>query len=134
MPVRLIPVAIAWALSISASAWAAWDYRGALADQEQLAAVESAIEKTRTQQKEINDATQKQLDETRAINDSLSRDIIRLRKRPSRSEPPARVDCPRTTGATLLREDAGFLRREAARADRLRAALKACYDYADAIH
>jgi hypothetical protein len=36
-------------------------------------------------------------------------------------------DCKGTTGSELSREDAVFLAREAARADRLRAALGACY-------
>jgi hypothetical protein len=37
------------------------------------------------------------------------------------------TDCKGTTGTELSREDAAFLAREAARADRLRAALGACY-------
>ena len=59
-----------------------------------------------------------------------------LRNRPQRptgAMPAASGDGKAGTGAGIYAEDAGFLVREAARADELRAALGACYSQYDAL-
>ena len=55
-----------------------------------------------------------------------------LRQRSSRV--PDAANCKGTTGAELSREDAEFLAGEAARADRLRSALNACYQQYEAMY
>ena len=66
--------------------------------------------------------------EIKTIRTELDRALDELRKRPSRvpvSNAPGAAKG--ATGAELSREDAGFLTREAARADALRAELSYCY-------
>jgi cell division protein FtsB len=67
----------------------------------------------------------------RDINTKLVDAISELRKRPSRATETPAGSCG--TGATLFAEDAIFLRREAARADEIRAGLEACYKQYDAL-
>lgn len=67
----------------------------------------------------------------RNINNQLVDAISELRKRPGRTNETAPGSCG--TGATLFAEDAIFLRREAARADEIRAGLQACYRQYDAL-
>jgi len=55
------------------------------------------------------------------------------RPAPSGGTAPAAPACQGATGAELSRADAGFLIREAARADAQRAALAACYGAYDAL-
>ena len=105
-------------------------------EKERADAVTAALNIERKQQKAVNDALQKQNVDLRTINDRLAGDVERLRQRPER---PARMPeaadtrCQGASGAELSRSDAQFLARLAARADRLRAALIACYAYADSI-
>jgi len=54
-----------------------------------------------------------------------------LRKRPSRAEQAANGQSG--TGTTLSAEDAEFLIREAARADKIRVGLEACYKQYESI-
>lgn len=82
-------------------------------DQERLERQAAEIERAKNQQ-------------IRAINSRLSSTLEQLRQRPERLPDPAPA-CEGTTGAELSRPDAEFLAREAARADRLRQALAACY-------
>lgn len=97
-------------------------------------AAESAIRTERETQKEVNNALQKQNAELNTINDNLSAELVSLRKRPPRRVPGTpTANCEGATGAELSREDAGAFAREAARADKLRAALRTCYEYADTI-
>jgi hypothetical protein len=65
----------------------------------------------------------------RRINDLLVTALDELRHRPERRSATAddSANCKGSTGADLSRPDAGFLAREAARADTLRAGLQACY-------
>jgi hypothetical protein len=65
----------------------------------------------------------------RNINNQLVDAIGELRKRPSRTTETGAGQGG--TGATLFAEDAIFLRREAARADEIRAGLEACYKQYD---
>lgn len=86
-------------------------------------------ERLERQATEIERAKDKQI---RAINSKLSSTLEQLRQRPERlPDPPAA--CAGTTGAELSRPDADFLAREAARADRLRQALAACYQLYDEV-
>ena len=73
---------------------------------------------------------QYQIDRSR-ISTDLADALERLRERPERLPEPARAACPGGTGAELSGEDAGFLEREAARADELRSALNACKAWVD---
>ena len=66
-----------------------------------------------------------------SINDQLASALIELRKRPSRTE--TTTNGSGGTGLSLSAEDASFLDWEAARADRLREALNACYKQYNAI-
>ena len=71
-------------------------------------------------------------EQIRDVNTRLADALERLRQRPERIKRVAAA-CAGTTGAELSGPDAGFLEREAARADRLRSALQACYDQYDAM-
>ena len=86
-------------------------------------------ERLERQAAEIERAKDKQI---RAINSRLSSTLEQLRQRPERLPDPAPA-CEGTTGAELSRPDAEFLAREAARADRLRQALAACYQQYDEV-
>ena len=78
------------------------------------------------------DAIRKEKDaQIASINNSLADALIELRKRPSRAQ--ASSNGQGGTGLSLSAEDAGFLDREAARADVLRSALDACYKQYDAL-
>lgn len=115
--------------SIERTAWKA-KVQNARAD-----AAEAARAEERHKQGEVNRALQEQNDALAAVNAGLSHDIEQLRQRPDRASVsgPASASCKAATGAQLSREDAGFLVREAARADELRASLIACYSYADTV-
>ena len=67
----------------------------------------------------------------RDINSKLVDAVSELRKRPGRTESASSGSCG--TGSTLFAEDAIFLRREAARADEVRAGLEACYKQYDTL-
>jgi hypothetical protein len=141
---RLVGIGLAVALLFSAG----WKVRGWRADTEmagvmqslaerQNAAAEEARATERKQQEQVNAELQKQKDSLDGINAGLRRDLsVLLSSRPSRKAGvpgSSGADCTGGTGAELSREDAGFLVGEAARADTLRAALTACYGYADAL-
>lgn len=90
----------------------------------------------RKQQEIVNGALAQQNADLGSIADRLRIDLDRLRKRPARPADdlpgaPA-IACQGCTGAELFRDDAEFLRREAARADEIRAGLEACYKVIDA--
>ena len=67
-----------------------------------------------------------------AINNQLFAALSELHNRPSRSQYSSTVGQD-GTGRSLSAEDAEFLIGEAARADKLRAALDACYQQYDAV-
>lgn len=64
----------------------------------------------------------------RDIDTKFNSIIAGLRSRPSRPNSPASSTCTGASGAELSREDGLFLAREAARADRLRSALRISYE------
>jgi len=70
-------------------------------------------------------------DEINNISAQLLDAVSELRKRPSRTTKTSDKSCG--TGATLSAEDAEFLIREAARADKIRSGLEACYKQYDAV-
>tara|TARA_R110000868_G_scaffold275665_1_gene535385 strand:- start:117 stop:527 length:411 start_codon:yes stop_codon:yes gene_type:complete len=67
----------------------------------------------------------------RNINNQLVDAVSELRKRPSRAQSAVNGSCG--TGTTLSAEDAEFLVREAARADKIRSGLDACYKQYEAL-
>jgi len=92
------------------------------------------------QTQKIQEAQQSATDQIRkekdaqiaSINSSLADALIELRKRPSRAQTAGNGQGG--TGMSLFAEDAGFLDREAARADVLRTALSACYQQYDSLN
>lgn len=72
-----------------------------------------------------------------SLNSRVSSLLSELRQRPQRPSPTESPAAPSTrkgaTGAELYREDGVFLAGEAARADKLRAALEQCYRQYDAV-
>ncbi len=90
------------------------------------------VQKIEHEQQAATDQIRKQKDaQIEAINNQLANAISELRKRPSRTSEANTGQGG--TGATLYAEDAEFLIREAARADKIRAGLDACYKQYDAI-
>lgn len=132
---RLLPL-WAWALILAGAlatagglGWRAgaksvqgqWDAQR-IEQSEQAREIERNAEKVRQR---IDDAKDK---EVRSIRGRLDAALERLRNRPDRLPEPARAACAGTSGAELSGRDAAFLERLAARADDLRAELKACQD------
>jgi hypothetical protein len=116
--------------------WTTQGWRKASEIQSLKTEVAKQSEKALEQTRQIRNATQRiidrQRDEIATLNLGLDRTLSQLRDRPARL-PSTASDCKGTTGAELSRVDAEFLAREAARADRLRSALKSCYEVRDAI-
>lgn len=98
-------------------------------------AVELAREDEQIKQGEVNEAAQKQFDAINSINAKLNYDLDRLRERSKRQlkASGSKATCKGATGADLSAEDAGFLTREAARADVIRTGLETCQNYADTV-
>ena len=102
-------------------------------------AVQDAVKKARKEeqakQEKVNELAQAQYNELSDINSDLNANLIRLRNRPSRRNVSDSTEtaCKGANGADLSAQDAEFLTRESARGDRLRTALKACYEYADTV-
>lgn len=144
-----LPVRIGALVAVIVGAGVAgWTVRGWIAErdiatlekdiaQQREAAVTEARAIERQQQEVANHALRTQNETLAANAASLRADLERLRQRPAR--PAAGVPaaaCPGracATGADLCREDAEFLRREAARADDLRAGLVGCYEVIDGL-
>jgi uncharacterized membrane protein len=135
----LLAAALAGAVAVSGVWWHGNSHGKRTSNQRALTAIMAATEKARTtereQQEGINRALQYQIEEMAGVNAGLAADLDRLRQRPARPSVPRDpgVDCAAATGAELSGPDAGFLVREAARADELRAGLRACYQYADTL-
>lgn len=103
----------------------------------QAGTIAEAVKKARAEehakQEKTDEINQTQLDNQTAINAQLTADIKRLHDRTNRRHlsEAGRQACQGSTGRELSREDSEFLAGEAARADGLRNALKACYLYTD---
>ena len=102
-------------------------------DAERLQLQTAAVQLKEAWNADISEQKQRQSDEVRNINARLSDALERLRKRPDRLPEPARASCEGATGSELSGPDSAFLEREAARADELRAALSACYQWIDTV-
>jgi hypothetical protein len=91
-----------------------------------------AVHDKEIQSQEDTDKIRKVKDEQIAnINSQLADALISLRSRPNRSQITSNGQGG--TGLSLSAEDGSFLEWEAARADRLRSALEACYAQYDAV-
>lgn len=93
----------------------------------------AVITRERKQHEQLSQTLQEQADEQRTINARLADELERVRQRANRLSRDSAVGCQGATGRELSAADAAFLARLAARADELRAALAACYSYADGI-
>lgn len=101
---------------------------------EQLVAVEQARETEKKWQEAVNEANRKWQSKNAATQRSLDVALNSLRDRPERPLPgAAETKCAGATGAELFRSDGEFLAREAARGDRFRSALEACYTVIDGV-
>lgn len=117
-----------------------WRLEKKIADLEASYAKELNIAYTNARNKEVRlraEADQIRKDshaKVKDINTRLESMLDQLRQRPSASSvsDPSR-DCKAASGSELSREDAGFLAREATRADQLRSALEACYLQYDSV-
>ena len=94
------------------------------------------IKNAREKEHQMQDATdqiRKDKDaQINAINNQLANALIELRNRPSRTNQSSN-NGQSGTGLSLSAEDATFLEWEAARADKLRTNLEACYSQYDAV-
>jgi len=103
-----------------------------------LAFKASIIEETRKkeiEQQAKTDEIRKVKDaQIQSINNQLANALVQLRNRPSRSDTTSNGQATSASnGSQLFYEDSTFLTREAARADTIREALKACYAQYDEI-
>ena len=98
-------------------------------------AINEARAEEQTKQKEANKNAKKQFDNLEGINAQLISDLDKLRKRSSRTTKTGstRPECKGANGRSLSAEDAGFLTREAARADKIREGLIGCYNHVDLV-
>lgn len=72
-------------------------------------------------------------DQISIVNTKLAAALVLLRQRPDRPAIETTNVTAYGTGASLYAEDGGFLIGEAARADKLRSALEACYAQYDSL-
>ena len=110
-----------------------WDADNLIKADQRAADAAQAQADLQAKNDQIHKQAQEHADEVRTINTRLADALERLRKRPERLPDPARAACEGGTGAELSGPDAGFLEREAARADELRAAVSACYAWIDQV-
>lgn len=134
----LLAAAVAGALAVSGVWWHGNSHGKRTAERQHQEAIQEATkqarETERQRQEGINRALQDQYDEVSNINTGLAADLDRLRQRPDRRVPgDSGTDCAGATGAELSSRDAVAFARLAARADELRAGLRACYQYADTL-
>jgi hypothetical protein len=92
-----------------------------------------ARERERLAQKAVNKSKEIRDAEFETINSRLVAAVSELRRRAVRLPEAARAACKGATGAELSNPDGRFLAGEAARADKLRAALAECQAYADTL-
>lgn len=112
-----------------------YKYATGEAAKDKVKAIAELRKEYETKQVKANETNQRQFNELQSVNANLVNDIKRLQHRASRDKAAANNSaCKSATGANLSREDATFLTGEAARADKHRTALKACYEYIDNIN
>jgi len=105
---------------------AEWDEQIAQEAQAELAAEQSAREKEHQDAVDQQAREDLKAQELRTVSARLADALERLRKRPDRMPDATTEACQGASGAQLSGPDAGFLEREAARANELRAALREC--------
>ncbi len=110
-------------------------YRDKRVTGEIIAAQDEAKAETKRLQDKADEITKKQIADRDAIAVILNDELVRMRNRPSRADLPGNTEthCKGATGRELSKPDAEFLTRLAARAERHRKALIACYKYADSL-
>jgi hypothetical protein len=129
-----------WTIGISAIAFVigwqvnSWRLNSKIANlqKEYAENIVIAQERTRKLEQDLTEKIQKlerkKNGEIANVNARLRVALSELSERTSRAATSqSTTDCKGTTGSELSREDAEFLTREAARADRLRSALNICY-------
>ena len=131
MTPHLISAALAAGLSIGG--YTGWTFNQARHDAAMVDAQQQSQQTEDQHNAQLAKQNQAHADAVRDVNRKLADALERLRKRPERLPEPARASCEGGTGAELSGPDAGFLEREAARADELRAALGACYQWIDQV-
>ena len=102
----------------------------------QLSVTEDANAALKAQQKlqeQVNAITVQSQKDKSAIAGRLAAALDELRNRPLRLSESARAACDGVSGRELSAPDAGFLVREASRADRLRTDLDACQKWVKAV-
>jgi hypothetical protein len=94
-----------------------------------VARQQAATQKAQEEHQAAADKIRKEKDaQIASINNQLADALIGLRERPNRTQAAGNGQGAQfCTGAQLYAEDAGLALREAARADTIREALKACY-------
>lgn len=137
MPTSLLiraGIALAVALACAAGGfWAGqrlvqaeWDEQIAQEAQAELDAERQAREKEHQDAIDQQAREDAKAAELRTVSARLADALERLRKRPDRMPSATTEACQGASGAQLSGPDAGFLEREAARANELRAALREC--------
>lgn len=126
-------IAGALAAGLAIGGYTGWTFNQARHDAAMVDAQQQAKQTEDQHNAQLAKQNQAHADAVRDVNRKLSDALERLRKRPERRPEPARAACEGGTGAELSGPDAGFLEREAARADELRAALGACYQWIDQV-
>jgi hypothetical protein len=123
--------AIAFVIGWQVNSWRL-NYKIANLQKEYAENIVIAQERTRKLEQDLTEKIQKlerkKNGEIANVNARLRVALSELSERTSRTTTSQSApDCKGTTGSELSREDAEFLTREAARADRLRSALNICY-------
>lgn len=139
--VKLISIGVV-SLVLFLSGWTIngwrWDskYQALVTQYEEAAlkAEREARNKEKVLQASVDNERQIKDEKIRSINTQLNSALEQLRQRPTReSNSKSTCDCKGANGSKLFREDAHFLTREAARADRAVTELKSCYASYDAV-
>ena len=128
-------------IALIVAVWFHGNYYGAVGERlEWQETVQTATDEARKDEQKkqgiVDALSRKQYDELASINTGLLHDLDGLRNRPPRLSVSTDTPtiCEGATGRELSEPDAGFLTREAARADTIRTALDGCYRYADSLN
>lgn len=133
LPARLIACALTLLVTFAAGMRTMAYMRDKAENEKALQIARATIVETAKRAKETARINQEHHDEVARISSERDDALKRLRKRPARLPEPARAACQGSTGAELSGEDSAVLVREAARADELRGALRACYGWIDSV-
>lgn len=127
---RAVAILAALSLALAGAFSSGWFAHSAKAEKELRHGLEKAQQERRRQEEVLREAYAHASQAwSAALADSRdrARSLERIvRDRPARLPEPARAACAGASGAELSQPDAGFLVGEAARADELAIALRAC--------